>query len=70
MQKFFKENKEDRKNKGTWHAFHLGVLLGHTYHIQMCAPAKVTSQLLGCQHVNESVLCFSACACLNQDANT
>eukprot|EP00983_Pelagomonas_calceolata_P076194 1153306-Pelagomonas_calceolata.AAC.2 len=57
MQKCFEEKKQDRKDKGTWHAFHLGVLLGHTYYMQMCAPAKVTFQLLGCEHVNESALC-------------
>eukprot|EP00983_Pelagomonas_calceolata_P084954 1156460-Pelagomonas_calceolata.AAC.3 len=43
---------------------------GGTYYIQMCAPAKVRSQLLRCEHVNKSALCFSACTCLIQDANT
>eukprot|EP00983_Pelagomonas_calceolata_P052300 1142789-Pelagomonas_calceolata.AAC.3 len=60
----------DSKSKGTRHVFHLGALLGYIYHIQMCAPATVTSQLSGCEHVNESAPCFSACAGLNQDANT
>eukprot|EP00983_Pelagomonas_calceolata_P008840 287128-Pelagomonas_calceolata.AAC.1 len=49
---------------------HLGVLFGHTYHKQMCAPADVMSQLLKCEHVSENVLYFSARACPNQDANT
>eukprot|EP00983_Pelagomonas_calceolata_P044694 1139414-Pelagomonas_calceolata.AAC.1 len=51
-------------------SFHLGVLLDHIYHIQICAPATVMSQFSGCEHVNESALCFSACAYANQDANT
>eukprot|EP00983_Pelagomonas_calceolata_P067491 1149496-Pelagomonas_calceolata.AAC.2 len=58
------------KNKGTRHVFHIGVLLGHIHHIQMCAPATVMPQFSGCEHANESALCFSSCACLNQDANT
>eukprot|EP00983_Pelagomonas_calceolata_P121942 1160856-Pelagomonas_calceolata.AAC.5 len=69
VHKFFKENTQERKNKGTRRAFHLGVLV-HIYHKQMCAPAKLMSQLLKCEHVSENVLCFSACACPNQDANT
>eukprot|EP00983_Pelagomonas_calceolata_P047214 1140534-Pelagomonas_calceolata.AAC.2 len=31
--------------------FHLGVILGHIYHIQMCAPATVMSRFAGCEHV-------------------
>eukprot|EP00983_Pelagomonas_calceolata_P082002 1155782-Pelagomonas_calceolata.AAC.1 len=61
---------KDCKNKGTRHAFHLGVLLGHTYHIQMYAPAKVMPQFSGCEHVNGNVLRSSACACLHQDGHT
>eukprot|EP00983_Pelagomonas_calceolata_P046426 1140165-Pelagomonas_calceolata.AAC.2 len=36
----------------------------------MCAPAKVMFQLLKCENVSKNVLCLSACACPNQDANT
>eukprot|EP00983_Pelagomonas_calceolata_P022177 697020-Pelagomonas_calceolata.AAC.2 len=36
----------------------------------MYAPAKVVSQLSGCEHVNKGALCFKACAFLHQDANT
>eukprot|EP00983_Pelagomonas_calceolata_P015811 501214-Pelagomonas_calceolata.AAC.1 len=36
----------------------------------MCAPARVMSQLLKCEYVSKNVLCFSARACQNQDANT
>eukprot|EP00967_Tisochrysis_lutea_P075820 scaffold102260_cov13-Tisochrysis_lutea.AAC.1 len=34
----------------------------------MHAPAKAMSQPSGCEHANESMQCFSVCACLNQDA--
>eukprot|EP00983_Pelagomonas_calceolata_P063084 1147580-Pelagomonas_calceolata.AAC.1 len=47
VHKCSEENTQKRKNKGTRHAFHLGVLLGHTDYMQMCAPAKVMSQPLG-----------------------
>eukprot|EP00983_Pelagomonas_calceolata_P042829 1138673-Pelagomonas_calceolata.AAC.1 len=33
----------DKENKGTQHVLHLGVLPGHTYHIQMYAPANVVT---------------------------
>eukprot|EP00983_Pelagomonas_calceolata_P041136 1137934-Pelagomonas_calceolata.AAC.2 len=69
VHKSFEENTWAHRNKGTQHVLHLGVLLGHIYHIQMCASATVMSRFSGCQHVNESVLCF-VCAYLNQDANT
>eukprot|EP00983_Pelagomonas_calceolata_P068266 1149845-Pelagomonas_calceolata.AAC.1 len=70
MHKFFEENTQERKNKGTLHAFHLGVLLSHTYHQQMCAPANVMSQLLKCENVSKNAQCFSVRAYPNQDANT
>eukprot|EP00967_Tisochrysis_lutea_P126689 scaffold214571_cov21-Tisochrysis_lutea.AAC.1 len=56
-------SQEQRK----WHAFHLGVH-GQTYHVQMYVPVKVNSQLSRCVRVAKSTLCFSACACPDQDS--
>eukprot|EP00983_Pelagomonas_calceolata_P015498 491243-Pelagomonas_calceolata.AAC.9 len=40
VHKFFEENTQEHKNKGTRHDFHLGALLGRTDYMQMCAPAR------------------------------
>eukprot|EP00967_Tisochrysis_lutea_P121226 scaffold199568_cov19-Tisochrysis_lutea.AAC.1 len=51
------------KNKGAQHASRLGFLIGHIYHIQVHAPARIESQLSWRGHVTRSTLCFSACTC-------
>ena len=61
---------EGTHGTGIQRVFHLEVLLHHTNHKKRCAPAIVMSQLLDCEHADESAKCFSAYAYLNQDANT
>eukprot|EP00983_Pelagomonas_calceolata_P112120 1159852-Pelagomonas_calceolata.AAC.9 len=36
---------------------------------QMYPPAKVIFQHSGCEQVNKSAVCYSACACLNRNEN-